>query len=282
MVCPKTRADSCTSRSWPNGYPHRVTDAIESDESRRGRWEERADWPLTAAAMLFLAAYAWPILEPSLPSAWQNVCHLVAWIAWATFAVDYVVRFALSTNRATFVRRNILDLAVVALPILRPLRLLRLVTLLSVLNRYAGGSLRGRVAIYVAGATSLILFVASLAALDAERSAPGANIQTFGDALWWAMTTVTTVGYGDRFPVTGTGRFVAAGLMLSGIALLGIVTASLASWLLDKVREVEAELQAATRRDVDALAAEVRALRRDLDTRKQDDRAEPVRQVPSD
>lgn len=66
----------------------------------------------------------------------------------------------------------------------------------------------------------------------------------------WAMTTVTTVGYGDRFPVTETGRFVAGGLMLAGIALLGVVTASLASWLIERVAEVEEESQAATRGDV--------------------------------
>jgi voltage-gated potassium channel len=67
-------------------------------------------------------------------------------------------------------------------------------------------------------------------------------------------TTVTTVGYGDRYPTTGTGRLVAVGLMLAGLALLGVVTASFASWLLDKVLEVEAESQAATRGDVQALA----------------------------
>ena len=161
-------------------------------------------------------------------------------------------------------RGNLFDLAVVALPLLRPLRLLRLITLLSVLNRNVGGSMRGRVAVYVAGATSLVLFIASLAVLDAERGAKGATITTFGDAAWWAFTTVTTVGYGDRYPITGQGRIIAAGLMLAGIALLGIVTASLASWLIDKVREVEEHTQAATRADVAALTAEVRALRQEL------------------
>ena len=184
----------------------------------------------------------------------------MTWAAWALFVVDCVARLALSSDRSGFVRRHPLDLAVIALPLLRPLRLLRLVTLLSILNRYAGGSLRGRVAVYVVGATSLVLFVASLAALDAKN----ATITTFGDALWWAMTTVTTVGYGDRYPITAQGRFIAGGLMLAGIALLGIVTASLASWLLDKVREVEEHAQAATRADMAALTDEVRALRVEL------------------
>lgn len=73
--------------------------------------------------------------------------------------------------------------------------------------------------------------------MDAERGQVGATISSFGDAWWWAITTMTTVGYGDRYPVTTTGRFVAVGLMIGGIALLGTVTASLASWLSDRVRE---------------------------------------------
>lgn len=241
---------------------------MKQDESRREGWEDVADWPLTITAVVFLIAYAAPILRPDLVSPWPTICQSVTWAAWALFVIDYAVRLVLSRDRVAFVRGNVLDLAVVVLPLLRPLRLLRLVTLLSVLNRYAGGSMRGRVAVYVGGATSLILFVASLAVLDAERGAKGATITTFGDATWWAFTTVTTVGYGDRYPITGQGRFIAGGLMLAGIALLGIVTASLASWLIDKVRAVEEHAQAATRADVAALTAEVRALRAELGERE--------------
>jgi len=238
-----------------------------TEDPRRRRWEECADWPLTITAVVFLLAYAAPILRPDLISPWPTVCELVTWAAWSLFVVDYVARLALSRDRGAFVRSNLFDLAVVALPLLRPLRLLRLVTLLSILNRNVGSSMRGRVAVYVAGATSLVLFIASLAVLDAERGAKGASITTFGDAAWWAMTTVTTVGYGDRYPITAQGRFIAGGLMLAGIALLGIVTASLASWLIDKVRQVEEHAQAATRADVASLTAEVRALREELAAR---------------
>ena len=86
-------------------------------EIRRDRWESAADWPLTAAAVLFLAAYAWPILDPELASPWPDVSRAVSWSAWALFAVDYVMRLALSRSRWTFVRRNLFDLAVVALPL---------------------------------------------------------------------------------------------------------------------------------------------------------------------
>lgn len=186
------------------------------------------------------------------------------WTTWLVFVLDYVVRLWLSVDRRGFVRSSAFDLLIIVLPVLRPLRVLRLVTLLNVLNRRVASSLRGRVAVYVVGSTVLVLFCAALAVLDAERRDPKANITGFGDALWWAITTVTTVGYGDRFPVTGQGRLVAGLLMVGGIALLGVVTASLASWLLDRVREVEEESQLATRRDIQALRAQVIELEEEL------------------
>lgn len=155
-------------------------------------------------------------------------------------------------------------LRILALPTLRPLRLLRVLTLLRVLNRGATDSLRGRVAVYVAGSTVLVLFCGGLAVLSAERGHAGSNIQNFGDAVWWATVTMATVGYGDHFPVTGEGRFVGVGLMLAGVGLLGIVTASLASWLIDQVRAVDEAEQQITRHDIQSLRVELRELRAEL------------------
>jgi voltage-gated potassium channel len=235
-------------------------------DTRRIKWERIMEWPLTAAALVFLVAYAAPILEPDSDPRLANV---IVTVTWAAFAVDYLVRVAITDARWRFVRKHPVDLLVIALPVLRPLRLLRLVALLSVLNRNAsGGALRGRVVVYVIGSTALLLLVSSLAILDAERGREGANIEDYGDAAWWAITTMTTVGYGDRFPVTGAGRLIAAALMLAGIALLGTVTATLASYLLERVQEAEEEAQAATRQDVRALTEEVAALRRELQGEK--------------
>jgi len=222
------------------------------------------EWPLMVAALAFLAAYAWPVLQPDLPAGTRQTCVVVAWAAWVIFTVDYLIRVLLAEDRRRYVVRHLYDLAIIALPLLRPLRLLRLVTVVAALNRRAGSSLRGRVAVYVVGATTLLSAVAALAMLDAERGAPDANITSIGDALWWAVTTVTTVGYGDRYPTTSEGRAVAVGLMLAGIALLGVVTATLASWLLDRVREENATERAATVAHVEELMAEVRALRQQV------------------
>jgi voltage-gated potassium channel len=110
--------------------------------------------------------------------------------------------------------------------------------------------------------------VAALAVLDAERDAPNATITNFGDALWWAVTTITTVGYGDRYPVTTEGRLIAGALMVAGIALVGVITASLASWFVQRIGEM-ASAEEQTQATVDALLDEVRALRREVEKLRQ-------------
>lgn len=205
-------------------------------EDRRTRWEQTMDWPLTIAALIFLTAFAIPILYPDISEESKEFARWVEWATWAMFALDYIVRLVLTRDRWLWVRHNILDALVVILPVLRPFRLLRLVTMLSTVNRYAGSTLRGRVGVYLFGGSGLIIFVGALAMLDRERASPEANIKTFGDAMWWAVTTVTTVGYGDRYPVTTFGRWIAVLMMMAGIALIGTVTATLATWLIDQIR----------------------------------------------
>jgi voltage-gated potassium channel len=225
------------------------------------RWQRFSEWPLIVAAVLFLIAYAVPIINPDLPRPMRELCYRIGWVTWLLFVLDYVIRLVLAENRTRYLVRHWLDLLVVALPVLRPLRLLRLVPLISVLNRRASSLLRGRVAIYVVGGSTLIAFVASLAMLSAERGRPGANIQTFGDAIWWSAETMTTVGYGDRYPVTTTGRVIAVATMIAGIALLGTVTATLASWLIEHVSATEQSDTARLMSRIDQLEAKVDALR---------------------
>ncbi|MGN2638430.1 potassium channel family protein [Nocardia takedensis] len=191
------------------------------------------------------------------------------------FALDYAVRWYLARPRWRWFYRHLHEFAIVVLPMLRPLRLLRLLTMLNVLQRSVGGALRGQVIAYTAGATLLLIYVASLAMLDAERDAERANITTFPDALWWSTATVTTVGYGDFAPVTGTGRLIAVGLMLGGIALLGVVTATLASWIIQQVAEQDEANQSATRAQVAELTTQIAALRAEQTTRHRTGTPEP-------
>jgi voltage-gated potassium channel len=222
------------------------------------RWNTIWEWPLTCAAVAFLAIYTWQVLSDHQGPS--EALGVILTVTWAMFAVDYVGRLYFAQRRWSWFVRHLLDLAIVVLPILRPLRLVRLVILLAVFQRFAGRSLRGRVVVYVAGSTVMLVFVAALAVLDAERTEPAATILTFGDALWWACSTITTVGYGDMSPVSLTGRCVAVALMLGGIALLGTVTATLASWIVQRVAEEDIAGQAATAQQVEALVKQVERL----------------------
>jgi voltage-gated potassium channel len=221
------------------------------------RWEVAAEWPLAVVGILFLIAYSVQIIAETTGTA-DDVMNAVIWSAWALFGIDFLVRLALAPQRGAWLLRHSYELVILALPALRPLRLLRLATLLRIAARTAGNALRGRVIVYAAASAVLLVYVGALAVLDSERGAPGANIQSFPDAIWWAVTTITTVGYGDHFPVTAVGRLVAVGLMIGGIAVLGIVTASVASWLVQQVGERTAE-------EVDPLEDEVKRLRAEVE-----------------
>ncbi len=221
------------------------------------RFEKRVEWPLAIVAVIFLAAYSVQVLVP-LPGHWNGAIEIILWVTWGVFVVDYFARLWLATDRLRWFVRHLFDLAIVVLPILRPLRLLRLVVLVSALQKAIGGAVRGRVVVYTASSAVLLLYAGSLAILEAEHSQPGTKINTFGDALWWSICTVTTVGYGDESPVTGTGRLVAALLMIGGIGLVGIITAMLASWIVQRVAQEDNEYQAATAAQIEALHEAVR------------------------
>lgn len=239
-------------------------DAVEpDDEARLQAWERRTDVPLTVLSGAFLVLYAVQVLatRPGQP-AWTAL-EVALWLTWVAFVVDYAGRLACARHRRRFVLANPLDLIVVLAPFFRFLRLLRLVAAVSTLTRVLRDDFRGRVGGYLVVMVSLVSFVAALGVYEAERDAPEASITTFGDALWWVLTTITTVGYGDRYPVTTEGRLVAAGLMLAGIAVLGTVTAAIATWFLEQVgaQERAANAQQPTPADWTAVLTELRTLR---------------------
>jgi voltage-gated potassium channel len=229
----------------------------------QARWRALTDIPLSIAAAIFLAAYAWQVIA-NLQSPDDIITSTIIWIVWGLFVVDFVINLVLAERRVRWFFTHFYEFLMVALPALRPLRLLRLVTLLAVLERGAGRALRGRVVIYAAGAAVTIVFVAALAELDVERGAVGSHIHTFGDALWWACVTITSVGYGDIAPVTLIGRLVAIGVMIAGLALLGTVTATLASFFLDRVEDTTKEENDETQAAIATLTSEITALRAEL------------------
>ena len=119
---------------------------------------------------------------------------------------------------------------------------------------------RGQSAALAAVLLALFLVIGSSAAILRFEDLPDSNIKTADDAVWWAFATITTVGYGDRFPVSGEGRLIAALLMTAGVGLFGAFSAALAAWFLTPEEE-------ATDAEIAALAAEVAELRRVIEER---------------
>lgn len=230
---------------------------------RLNAWENRTQWLLALLALGFLGVYAYEVLANVSAAALQRT-ELLLNIIWGTFLADYLVRLAIAENRWRWAKANILDLASVALPFLRPLRLIRLVTLLTVLHRTTGETLRNKIITYTIFSTVLLVVVSSLAILEAERTTPGASITTYPDALWWSVVTITTVGYGDYTPVTTTGRLITLALMIGGMALIGVITATLASWITDRAADDTQRIEDSTHTKLADLERTVAELRADI------------------
>ncbi|MER5737547.1 MULTISPECIES: potassium channel family protein [unclassified Streptomyces] len=201
---------------------------------RQERWDRRMELPLAVASAAFLAGYAVRVLaRDHLPQLGVDLCMGVIAAAWAVFVADYAVRLRLSGQHPLrFVHTHLLDTVVLLLPLLRPVRMVALYDRVQRRRGQPRLSLYARVMVYSGLSVSLLGFTAALTVYHHEADAPGATILTFGDSVWWACSTLATVGYGDVSPVTPIGRVVAVGLMACGLALLGAVTGSFSSWLI--------------------------------------------------
>ena len=228
-------------------------------ETRLERYEKRTDWPLAGVALTFLGLYSVRVIAQVRGGAAEAIEDALIAV-YCVFVVDYLVRLWLAEPRGKWFRRHLWELPIILLPFLRPLRLLAIAMVIKTLEKAVGHTIRGRVIIYTACGAVTLVYAASVAILEAERGQPESGVHTFGDALWWAMATVTTVGYGDIRIVTGEGRVVAVALMMGGITLLGVVTATLASWVVQRVSEEEIAAEAATAAHIDELRDEVRRL----------------------
>ena len=163
--------------------------------------------------------------------------------------MDYLARLLLSVQKVRFVRTHRLDLLMVVLPMLRLLRVFLLLrrSLASVSTERSAGSI---VSLVIAS-----MFVSAFFMLRVEHNAPGATITTFRDALWWAVVTTTTVGYGDYTPVTPAGRVIASVVMVVGVGLIGTVSASVAAWFVRRHSQPGAEPDDVMSVDVEPAAA---------------------------
>lgn len=215
------------------------------------RWERATTPWLTVLAVVSLTTF---VLAEALrargPAIWW-----IEYGVWAAFLVDYLVRIKLSGQPWRFIRTHPLDLAAVALPALRVLRLIAVIGRIGMIARRGHAE---RLLVSTVALVLTVLLASAAAVLEPERGAPEANITDFPDALWWAITTVTTVGYGDLHPVTPEGRLIGAVLMVVGIGMMGVVTATIAT------RFILPEQQAEERQDAARIQQRLDGVERQL------------------
>jgi voltage-gated potassium channel len=185
---------------------------------------------LTVLALAFLVAFSWPAFVAEVDPDTQRILDYVQWVSWVAFAVDLLIGLFLADRKMKFLVQHPLEVITVLLPFLRPLRLLRVISFGTLVIQKVAVGRQFAITLKVFLASILLAYIAAVQITITERGVEGSNIKSFGDGLWWAVTTVTTVGYGDRFPTTSTGRVLAVCLMLVGISLMGVITASVAAW----------------------------------------------------
>ena len=206
------------------------------------RFSAAVELPMLVLTIVMIPVLILPYVIHHPSAKTQSLLDAADYFIWAVFLFEYLVRLTLAPRRWHFVTHNWADLVIVAVPMLRPLRLIRSIRVLRALRlsrlsalvgegtQKAKRSLHARATGYVIVITTALILVTSVVVLDLERDVKGANIKSFGDALWWAVSTVFTVGYGDRYPVSAGGRAVATVLMMCGIGLIGVIAAAVAAY----------------------------------------------------
>lgn len=208
-----------------------------ADDAKRRRWEAATVWPGVVASVAFLVAYSWTVLQPGMGRLLYGALIALLALIWVAFLVDYVVRLVLAEDKRLFVRRNVIDLLSVLIPVARPFRLIGDLFRIPSLRGGSGSHLRRRIVIVAGTFVLMFIYTISLAVYQVERYAPGSNIRSFGDSLWWACVTMATVGYGDYYPVTVTGRLLAIVLMIGGIAIVGTASATIVNYLNEQTQQ---------------------------------------------
>ena len=217
---------------------------------RLATWRRWTDLPLLVIAVGSLPLLLLEIVADRLSNADQNFLIAVNVLVFIAFAIDYIVELAVTDNRAKYVRTQWASLLIVIsqflallpalgfLGILRGARALRVVgTLSRVIGISAASKEQGRkffkekAASVAFGISGLTLITSSVAFTIAEDVGEGRRVGSFFDAVWWSASTITTVGYGDIYPVTVAGKIIAVFTMVVGVSTLAVVTARIAQFL---------------------------------------------------
>jgi voltage-gated potassium channel len=237
----------------------------------RQQSSERFDLTFFQFLILVLSIYVLVVLfvQAAFPLSAETILLIerIDFVICMIFIYDFFVRLYKAKSKLSFLKWGWIDL-VSSMPMfefLRWGRLVRIIRILRILRAFRSTKVllnylfrnraKGTFATVALISVVLVLF-SSIAILNLENE-PESNIKAPSDALWWAFVTITTVGYGDKFPVTHEGRAIAVILMTAGVGLFGTFTAYVASYFLDAEREKEQS-------EMQELIAEVRALRAQL------------------
>ena len=207
-----------------NGLANSTQTYIGHREVMLDKIERMTELPLMILAAVMVPLLAAPLFWDLSPSSEALTFALDTFI-WALFAADLAIKIAIAPQRVKYIKQHWLEVMVVLIPVARPLRILRLIVYGS--RAYRGAIRLAYVDFLVVYAIGLVLVITTIVT-SVERG-HDSELDTFPDALWWAVVTVTTVGYGDVVPVTQIGRAFAYVLMIGGIGLFGALTANLAS-----------------------------------------------------
>ena len=226
-------------------------------EKNLAEWEERSSRPMFVASVLYLLAFAAPIMSTRIQEPYDGYLNIIQMILWGLFAADYCIRLYLAPRRLYFITHNLMNLAIVLLPAWRIVSFLAMIHLTT--NRQY--KRLSELAVKLFGYTAIFIIMFALAIYSVESSEPGAMIRDLPTAYWWTFTTLATVGYGDVYPVTGIGRVIAVVVMLYGVGMVAVATGALASWIIEKIGGREEQEYPATKADVDDLRQEISELR---------------------
>jgi voltage-gated potassium channel len=216
------------------------------------RWRRKTDTPLTILAIGSLPVLFLHFVSDRLSSLDKKFILIIDLMVLLAFVVDYLVELAFSTNKSRYIKTEWLNAMVTLaqvialLPsfgiaaILRAARGFRVVlTVARVLGIGASATRNDGRRILKEKATTLAFGLAGFTCITSavaftvvEDVGQGQRVESFFDALWWSASTITTVGYGDIYPVTAIGRLVALFTMLIGVSTLAIVTARIAKFLI--------------------------------------------------
>ncbi len=206
-----------------------TSDRAPSDD-RLSSWQQVSAWPVIVLSFAYILVYVAPIYWYPLQSGLAATCRVAEYAIWAAFIVDYAIQLSLATNKRDFLRHEWFTLLFV-FPFFRPVRAVRGVLFFRQASTKKKSLVHSLPAILGSMAVLLVV-IAAAAVLSAERFAPHATITTTSNALWYALTTLTTSGGGNLAPVTTEGRLISAFLLIFGLGLLTSMTGYVASWVL--------------------------------------------------